>query len=78
MSEKSVTVRAAVAVDPETGFWVVFGEQCLSDIEMAEDAGWEDGPTQITHITAEIPIREPAEVQAQLATPDEKPEQDSG
>ena len=63
---KTVTVRAAVAVDPKTGEWSICGHSAGSDQESMSvvDEGVDSPTPQFTIITAEIPIREPAEVQA--------------
>lgn len=65
---KTIRVRAAVAVNPLDGLWVVFGSDECDDDELAESAltyaG--DGFHQITFITAKIPIRDTPEVGAEV------------
>ena len=71
---KTITVRAAVAVDLDTiGLdkveWVVLGEDDTVDeslITRARNRIYDSGNIQTTLITVEIPIREPAEVQAEV------------
>jgi len=65
---KSVTVRAAVAVDPATGKWDVFGMDGENDFGLCQYLPiWAKTTTpQITYITAEIPIREVPEIRAEV------------
>ncbi len=66
---KTITVRAAVAYSRKKGDWVIYGGSHISDEEILRDygIGFDVGPeAQITYITAEIPIHEPAEVQAEV------------
>lgn len=63
-SMRTVKVRAAVAVDPETGMWSVFGQDDWDDEEMKAEV-FEDGD-QLFFITAEIPIRDVPEIEAEV------------
>ena len=67
---KTIPVRAAVAVDPETGRYLIGGNDDCSDEENRHVVWWALPPPrdglQITYITAEIPIREAPEIQAEV------------
>ena len=72
---KTVRVRAAVAVNPKTGEYEVKGWDGASDSAMAHEASLElienAGPSvQITWITADIPIRGPQTVEAEVESDD--------
>ena len=72
---KTIPVRAAVVADPATGRWAFAGRDYWSDVDSVHDARKQIGlpswaadtlPTQTYFITAEIPIRAPAEVEAEV------------
>ena len=69
---KTVRVRAAVAVDPETGEWNVFGCDNMDDEYKVDQAieGLDVFRSEVTWITADIPIREPQTVEAEVESDD--------
>jgi len=71
---KTITVRAAVAVDPETEYWTVMGDEQWSDEETMSEiltcADYDEN-AQLTWITAEIPIREPETIDASMEADDD-------
>ena len=68
---RTITARAAVAVDPKTGEWGIVGWSGAEgaddfDVEAREYGGQLGDDAQITYITAEIPIREVPEIVAEV------------
>lgn len=66
---KTVKVRIAVAVG-EDGDWYAYGNADASD-DVAKDEAREFLPSAVVHIvTAELPVPEPVEVEAQVEAGD--------